>query len=153
MTYNDFFTDAQRHIESCTPSDLTLTRFEVVDDTVELTLALTPEALDRVLRTQLRTAGAPSDWNSPKASMGPGSPSWTFALELTELINERYFAHALLERHEVAVKSILTSHGYEETTVLIQLACTPGHLALSLLRLKAEHLRGHGNALLECPAA
>lgn len=153
MTYNDYFTGARRHIASCIPADLALTRFEAVDDIVELTLALTPEALDRVLRMQLRTTGAPSDWNSPKASMGPGSPSWRFTLEIIELLNERYFTQPLLERHEAAAESILAAHGYEKTTVVIQSACTPGHLALHLLRLKAEHLRGHVNALQKVPAA
>lgn len=153
MTYNSFFSDARHHVESCDLPGLTLTRFEVVDNVVVLTLALTSEALDRVLRTQLRTAGAPSDWNSPKASMGPGSPSWAFALELTELLNERYFTRVLLQRHEAAMESILASHGRKGMAVAIQLAYTPSHLALCLLRLKAEHLRGNDSVPLEAPAA
>ena len=47
-------TDVQRYLESCSPAGLTLLELDIVEDVAEFTLAFTPEALDRVLRTQLR---------------------------------------------------------------------------------------------------
>lgn len=146
-------TDVQRYLESCSPAGLTLLDLDIVDDVAELTLAFTPEALDQVLRNQLRITGAPSDWDCPKASMEAGTPTWAYALDLAYLFNEHYFGHLLLERHEAALGQILATHGYDGTPVVFRPAYTPDCLALSLRRLKAEHLRTAGLTAPEARAA
>ncbi|GAB2614867.1 hypothetical protein GCM10009696_20670 [Kocuria himachalensis] len=146
-------TDVQRYLESCSPAGLTLLELDIVEDVAELTLAFTPEALDRVLRTQLRTAGTPSDWDCPKASMEVGTPTWAYALDLAYLFNEHYFGHVLLERHEAALGEILATHGYEGTPVVFRPAYAPSCLALNLRRLKAEHLRSAGHTGSQARAA
>ncbi|KUG56713.1 hypothetical protein AVL61_06590 [Kocuria rosea subsp. polaris] len=137
-------TDVQRYLESCSPAGLTLLDLDIVEDVAELTLAFTPEALDQVLRNQLRITGAPSDWDCPKASMEAGTPTWAYALDMAYLFNEHYFGHLLLERHEAALGQILAVHGNDGTPVVFRPAYTPDCLALSLRRLKAEHLRAAG---------
>lgn len=146
-------TDVQRYLESCSPAGLTLLDLDIVDDVAELTLAFTPEALDQVLRNQLRITGAPSDWDCPKASMEAGTPTWAYALDLAYLFNEHYFGHLLLERHEAALGQILATHGYDGTPVVFRPAYTPDCLALSLRRLKAEHLRAAGLTVPKAQAA
>ena len=146
-------TDVQRYLESCSPAGLTLLDLDIVDDVAELTLAFTPEALDQVLRNQLRITGAPSDWDCPKASMEAGTPTWAYALDLAYLFNEHYFGHLLLERHEAALGQILATHGYDGTPVVFRPAYTPSCLALSLRRLKADHLRSAGHTAPEARAA
>ncbi|VEI50372.1 hypothetical protein [Kocuria rosea] len=146
-------TDVQRYLESCSPAGLTLLELDIVEDVAELTLAFTPEALDQVLRNQLRITGAPSDWDCPKASMEAGTPTWAYALDLAYLFNEHYFGHLLLERHEAVLGQILATHGYDGTPVVFRPAYTPGCLALSLRRLKAEHLRAAGLTIPKAHAA
>lgn len=146
-------TDVQRYLESCSPAGLTLLDLDIVEDVAELTLAFTPEALDQVLRTQLRITGAPSDWDCPKASMEAGTPTWAYALDLAYLFNEHYFGHLLLERHEAALGEILAAHSHEGTPIVFRPAYTPDCLALSLRRLKAEHLRAAGLTAPQARAA
>ncbi|WP_035926578.1 hypothetical protein [Kocuria rosea] len=146
-------TDVQRYLETCSPAGLTLLDLDIVEDVAELTLAFTPEALDQVLRNQLRITGAPSDWDCPKASMEAGTPTWAYALDLAYLFNEHYFGHLILERHEAALGQILAAHGYDGTPVVFRPAYTPDCLALNLRRLKAEHLRTAGLTVPEARAA
>lgn len=143
MNSTDPSTDLQYYLESCSPAGLTLVRFELVDDVAELTPAFTPEALERVLRAQLRATGAPSDWDEPGTPTEPGSPTWAYAMELAELLNEHYFKHLLLERHERALETILMAHGLEGTPIVIRPPYAPRCLALILRRLKAEPPRGN----------
>ena len=153
MRTSPLATDVQHYLESCSPAGLTLLELDIVEDVAELTLAFTPEALDRVLRTQLRTAGTPSDWDCPKASMEVGTPTWAYALELADLFNDHYFGHVVLERHEAALGEVLAAHGHEGTPVVIRPAYAPSCLALNLRRLKAEHLRTAGHTAPEARAA
>ncbi|EYT54246.1 hypothetical protein [Kocuria sp. UCD-OTCP] len=153
MRTSPLSTAVQRYFESCSPAGLTLLELDIVEDVAELTLAFTPEALDRVLRTQLRTAGTPSDWDCPKASMEVGTPTWAYALELADLFNDHYFGHVVLERHEATLQEILAAHGHEGTPVVIRPAYAPNCLALNLRRLKAEHLRSSGLITPEAQAA
>lgn len=140
MTSSSLLPDAQRYLQSCSPAGLTVTRFEVVDDVAELTAAFTPDALDRVLRSQLRTTGGPADWEDPHSPTGPGTRTWAYAMELANLFNDHYFGHMLLERHEAALEAILASHGHEGTPVTARPDYTPADLVRELRRLKAEQL-------------
>ena len=153
MRTSPLATAIQQYLDSCSPAGLVLLDLDIVEDVAELTPAFTPEALDRVLRAQLQTAGAPSDWDCPKASMEAGTPTWAYALELAYLFNEHYFGHLLLERHEAALQEILAAHGHEGTPVVFRPAYTPDCLALNLRRLKAEHLRAAGLAAPQARAA
>lgn len=140
MPSSSLLSDAQRYLQSCTPAGLTVTRFEVVDDVAELTAAFTPDALDRVLRVQLRTTGGPADWGDPRSCTGPGTRTWAYAMELADLFNDHYFGHMLLERHEAALETILAAHGHEGTPVTARPDYTPAGLVRELRRLKDEHL-------------
>lgn len=153
MRTSPLATDVQHHLDSCSPAGLALLDLDIVEDVAELTLAFTPEALDQVLRNQLRITGTPSDWNCPGASMEAGTPTWAYALDLAYLFNEHYFGHLLLERHEAALGEILAAHGHEGTPVVFRPAYTPDCLALNLRRLKAEHLRDTGHAETAARAA
>ncbi|MEX5300220.1 hypothetical protein RCG67_15750 [Kocuria sp. CPCC 205292] len=153
MRTSPLATAIQRHLDSCSPAGIALLDLDIVEDVAELTLAFTPEALDQVLRNQLRITGAPSDWDCPKASMEAGTPTWAYALDLAYLFNEHYFGHLLLERHEAALGEILTAHGHEGTPVVFRPPYTPGCLVLNLRRLKAEHLRAAGLAAPQARAA
>ncbi|GAA1768532.1 hypothetical protein [Kocuria aegyptia] len=153
MRTSPLATDIQHYLQSCSPAGLELLDLDIVEDVAELTLAFTPQALDRVLRTQLATAGAPADWDCPKASMEAGTPTWAYALELSYLFNEHYFGHLLLERHETALGDILAAHGHEGTPVVFRPAYTPDCLALNLRRLKAAHLRATGHTAAHARAA
>lgn len=153
MRTSPLATDVQHYLDSCSPAGLALLDLDIVEDVAELTLAFTPEALDQVLRNQLRITGAPADWDCPKASMEAGTPTWAYALDLAYLFNEHYFGHLLLERHEAALGQILAAHGHEGTPVVFRPAYTPDCLALNLRRLKAEHLRAAGHGTLAARAA
>ena len=153
MTPTPLLTDVQRYLATCSPAGLTATRLEIVDDVAELTLAFTPEALDRVLRAQLRATGGPRDWSCPEASTASGSPTWALALELAELFNEQYFKHVLFERHEAALEAVLAARGQEGTPIFLRPAYTPADLLTDLRRLKSEHLRGLEHASWEQQAA
>lgn len=142
MSLTPLRTDVQHHLEACSPAGLTATGLEIVDDVAELTLAFTPEALDRVLRVQLSTTGGPRDWHHPEASTDPGSPTWAFALELAELFNEQYFKHVVFERLENGLELLLALHGHEGTPVVLRPAYTPDTLVMALRRLKDEHVHG-----------
>ncbi|GAA1768834.1 hypothetical protein [Kocuria aegyptia] len=153
MRTSPLATDIQHYLQSCSPAGLELLDLDIVEDVAELTLAFTPQALDRVLRTQLATTGTPADWDCPKAPMEAGTPTWAYALELSYLFNEHYFGHLLLERHEAALGQILTTHGHVGTPVVFRPAYTPDCLALNLRRLKAEHLRATGHTPAHARAA
>lgn len=140
MTPTPLFTDAQRYLRSGSPAGLTVTRFEIVDDVAELTVAFTPEALERVLRSQLEAVGTPADWDCPQACTEAGSPTWAYALELSRVFNEHYFSHVLLERHESGFEALLAAHGHEGTPVVAKPDYTPASLLPVLRRLKTEHL-------------
>ncbi|MGQ1837361.1 hypothetical protein ACT4S2_02770 [Kocuria turfanensis] len=145
MTPTPLFTDAQRYLSSGSPAGLTVTRFEIVDDVAELTVAFTPEALERVLRSQLEAVEAPADWDCPEAPTEAGSPTWAYALELSRVFNEHYFSHVLLERHEAGFEALLAAHGHEGTPVVAKPDYTPASLLPVLRRLKAEHLSRSGD--------
>ncbi|MFI7579539.1 hypothetical protein [Kocuria kalidii] len=140
MTTSPLHTDAQRYLRSGSPAGLTVTRFEIIDDVAELTVAFTPAALERVLRSQLEAVGTPSDWDCPNAGTEAGSPTWAYALELSRVFNEHYFNHVLLERHEAGFEALLAAHGHEGTPVVAKPDYTPASLLPLLRRLKAEHL-------------
>ena len=55
MRTSPLATDVQHYLESCSPAGLTLLELDIVEDVAELTLAFTPEALDRVLRSWVRS--------------------------------------------------------------------------------------------------
>ncbi|GEO94604.1 hypothetical protein [Kocuria turfanensis] len=145
MTPTPLFTDAQRYLHSGSPAGLTVTRFEIVDDVAELTVAFTPEALERVLRSQLEAVEAPADWDCPQAPTEAGSPTWAYALELSRVFNEHYFSHVLLERHEAGFEALLAAHGHEGTPVVAKPDYTPASLLPILRRLKTEHLSRSGD--------
>ena len=153
MTSSSLLPDAQRYLQSCSPAGLTVTRFEVVDDVAELTAAFTPDALDRVLRAQLRATGGPADWADPHSPTGPGTRTWAFAMELVELFNDHYFGHMLLERHETALETILATHGHEGTPVTARPDYTPAALVRELCRLKDDHLGVSAGAVRAADAA
>ncbi len=140
MTSSSLFTDAQRYLRTGSPAGLTLTRFEIVDDVAELTVAFTPEAMERVLRSQLETVGTPSDWDCPNVCTEAGTPTWAYALELSRVFNEHYFGHLLLERHEAGLEAVLAAHGHEGTPVVAKPDYTPASLLPTLRRLKATGL-------------
>ncbi|MFI7484309.1 hypothetical protein ACH9EU_18065 [Kocuria sp. M1R5S2] len=142
MASSSLLTDAQRSLQSCSPAGLTVTRLEIVDDVAQLTLAFTPEALERVVEEQLRTVGAPSDWEDPRACTEPGSPTWAYAQELAELFNEHYLKHTVFERHEGELESVLAAHGHEGTPIVVDPAYHPSCLVHVLRRLKKAHPRG-----------
>ena len=153
MRTSPLATDIQHYLESCSPAGLTLLELDIVEDVAELTLAFTPEALQRVLRAELRATGGPCDWHSRTASMDPGSPTWAFALELAELFNEQYFKRLVFERHETDLESILAAHGHRGTPLFLRPAYTTDCLMLNLRRLKAEQVRGSHSAPWEARAA
>ena len=140
MTPTPLFTAAQHYLRSGSPAGLTVTRFEIVDDVAELTVAFTPEALERVLRSQLGSVEAPADWDCPQACTEAGSSTWAYALELSRVFNEHYFGHVLLERHEAGFEALLDAHGHAGTPVVAKPDYTPASLLPVLRRLKAEHL-------------
>lgn len=144
MTPSPLHTDAQRYLRSGSPAGLTVTRFEIVDDVAELTVAFTPEALERVLRSQLETVGTPSDWDCPNSCTEAGTPTWAYALELSRVFNEDYFGHVLLERHEAGFEAVLAAHGHEGTPVVAKPDYTPAALLPVLRRLKATGLSRSG---------
>ncbi|HST71964.1 hypothetical protein [Kocuria sp.] len=146
MTVDGCFAEAQRYLQSCSPAGLTVKRFDIVDDVAELTVAFTPEALERVLASELRATGGPTDWDDPEAPMEPGSPTWAHAMELAAFFNDDYFSQVLLARHEAALGAILAAHGHEGTPVVARPDYTPAALMLCLRALKAQHLRGPGPA-------
>ena len=152
MTPTPLLTDVQRYLETNSLTGVIATRLEIVDDVAELTLAFTPEALQRVLRAELRATGGPCDWHSRTAPMDPGSPTWAFALELAELFNEQYFKRLVFERLEDGLELLLALHGHEGTPIVLRPAYTPDGLMLSLRRLKAEQ-RGSYSAPWEARAA
>ena len=120
MTPTPLLTDVQRYLETNSLTGVTATRLEIVDDVAELTLAFTPEALQRVLRAELRATGGPCDWHSRTAPMDPGSPTWAFALELAELFNEQYFKRLVFERLEDGLELLLALHGHEGTPIVLR---------------------------------
>lgn len=131
---------AQHYLRSGSPAGLTVTRFEIVDDVAELTVAFTPQALERVVRAQLEAVGAPTDWDCPNVPTEAGSPTWAYALELARVFNEHYFSHVLLERHEAGFEALLAAHGHEGTPVVAKPDYTPESLLPVLRRLKAQRL-------------
>ena len=141
MTTSNLLTDAQQRVQSDSPAGITVLHFEIVDDVAELTLAFTPEALERVVEEQLRAAGAPSDWAQPGSSVEAGSPTWAYALELAELFNEHYFKHVVFERVESSLEALLAEHGHEGTPIVVGPAYHPSCLVHVLRRLKAAQRR------------
>jgi hypothetical protein len=143
MASTSLLTDAQHTLQSSSPAGLTITRLEIVDDVAQLTLAFTPEALERVVEEQLRTVGAPSDWDDPQASTEPGSPTWAYAQELAEVFNEHYLKRTVFERHEGELESVLAAHGLEGTPIVLDPAYHTSCLVHVLRRLKKA--RRHGS--------
>jgi len=140
MTTPELLQAVKDLVETQSPTGVRVDRFELVDEVAELSLSFREDVLENMLASELATTGGPSDWNSPGAPMGEGSPTWGYAAGIAALLHHGYFNQVILAQHEAALEQLLAEHGHPGTPVTATATYTPAALMVHYRRLKAQHL-------------